>query len=140
MAEPAPYLSLGRRLRDLRKATGVSQEELALRLSISASYVSALENGKFQPTTNVLESYESVLGADYNELAELAGHLKRRTVAEWTPPADKAGILRLLANFSADTLIKLERMGRIAFLEGLPPKEKPADSGDDDAQPDNRHP
>lgn len=90
-----PYRQLGDRLRYLRGRR--KQDEVARLLGISAGYVSNLESGRYQPTTDVLERYADLLGGDYNELAELAGLLRRRSDTEWTPPADVVPDLRSLA-------------------------------------------
>jgi len=45
-AETAYLSALGRRLRDLRRARGYSQEQLALKAGIDRTYVSSVERGK----------------------------------------------------------------------------------------------
>lgn len=91
----AQLRQFGRRLREIRGRR--TQEEIARPIGISAGYVSNLESGRYQATTEVIEGYERHWGADYNELAELAGLLRRRKDTEWTPPPDKAPGLRTLA-------------------------------------------
>lgn len=109
-APPKPQLrKLGRRLREIRGRR--KQDEIARPIGISAGYVSNLESGRYQPTTEVLEGYEKHWGADYNELAELAGLLRRRPDTWWTPPPDKRGPLRVLAEHL--DLTQLEQGARL---------------------------
>jgi transcriptional regulator with XRE-family HTH domain len=91
----AQLRQFGRRLREIRGKR--KQEEIARAIGISAGYVSNLESGRYQATTEVIEGYEKHFGADYNELAELAGLLRRRKDTDWTPPPDKAPQVRTLA-------------------------------------------
>jgi transcriptional regulator with XRE-family HTH domain len=43
-------LTFGANLRDLRERSGVSQEELALRIDMSRRYLSGIERGEANPT------------------------------------------------------------------------------------------
>src|SRR5690606_34610066 len=47
---------LGRRVRELRAAASMSQEELGAAASITAKYVSQLENGRVNPSIAVLRA------------------------------------------------------------------------------------
>lgn len=59
---------LGRRIRFLRDAKQLSQEELAHRAAIHVTYLSGLENGKRNPSLTVLERLSSALGITIREL------------------------------------------------------------------------
>jgi transcriptional regulator with XRE-family HTH domain len=50
------YRSLGRRIGDLRRATGYTQDELADMVSITTSYLSRIEIGIRHPTLNILRA------------------------------------------------------------------------------------
>ena len=52
--------TMGEALRLLRIFNGYKSAELAKKLELSQSYVSELENGKKQPTMEVLEKYAKV--------------------------------------------------------------------------------
>ena len=52
--------TLGEALRLLRIFNGYKSAELAKKLELSQSYVSELENGKKQPTMEVLDKYAKV--------------------------------------------------------------------------------
>ena len=45
---------LGKRIREIRKSQGISQEQLSERAGISAQYVSNIERGKENPTLDLL--------------------------------------------------------------------------------------
>ena len=55
-------VALGQRIKELRKARGLSQESLAERASISAKYLSDLERGKRNPTFSTAEKIAEGLG------------------------------------------------------------------------------
>lgn len=61
---------LGRRIRFLRDAKQLSQEELAHRAAIHVTYLSGLENGKRNPSLTVLERLSGALGMTIGELFE----------------------------------------------------------------------
>ena len=50
---PNANAALGRKISDLRKSAGISQEELADRASIHRTYVSQLERGLKSPTITI---------------------------------------------------------------------------------------
>lgn len=56
------------RLQKLRKQQGLTQTELARRAQITRSYLSAVENGKYNPTTEVALRLARVLGRSVNEV------------------------------------------------------------------------
>ncbi len=52
---------VGERIRDRRKAIGLSQEDVALRLEKDATYVSEVENMGNEMTTTVISAFAEVL-------------------------------------------------------------------------------
>jgi transcriptional regulator with XRE-family HTH domain len=52
---------LGRNVRDLREAKGLSQEMLALESEVDRTYVSQIERGMCNPSLRVLHQIASVL-------------------------------------------------------------------------------
>jgi len=63
---------LGRTIRLLREAEGLSQEKLAEKAGITYQYVSAVENGKENFSIGVLEAIAGALGSDVPRLVERA--------------------------------------------------------------------
>lgn len=63
--------AFGRVLRRLRKAAGLSQEDLALEAQIQRNYVSLLELGRNQPTVSVIFSLAEALKVKPSKLIQL---------------------------------------------------------------------
>jgi len=86
-------MNIGRAIRFARVAKGLSQQELALRLAISPSYLSLIEGGKRDPSIGMIRAvaaglrisedalmltaidYEHIRTADVNALAALSEQL-----------------------------------------------------------------
>jgi transcriptional regulator with XRE-family HTH domain len=65
---------LGSRIREVRKACGLSQEQLAEMVDIDPRYVSRLELGKSSPSLGTLDAIANALGVEIRDLFEF-GHL-----------------------------------------------------------------
>ena len=64
---------LGTKIKNLRKAMGLTQEQLAERLNIDYKYLSKIENGLHLPSYKTLIKISSVLGVklgDFNEVSK----------------------------------------------------------------------
>lgn len=61
---------VGLNVRRLRKATGLSQEELAHRAGLDRTYVSGVERGVRNPTILVLQDLAAALGTRPRELLD----------------------------------------------------------------------
>lgn len=59
---------LGRRIREIRKLRGYTQEQLAELLEISPPSISKIENGVFQPSEENLENIAKVLNVEIFKL------------------------------------------------------------------------
>ena len=55
-------------IRDLRKAAGVSQEELAKQCGVSRQTINAIENNKYDPTLSLAFSLARALGTTVDGL------------------------------------------------------------------------
>lgn len=64
---------LGRRIGEIRKRRGLSQEMLAERAGISAQYVSNIERGKENPTLDLLFRLAEALRVSLGELCDFEG-------------------------------------------------------------------
>src|SRR5687768_11308047 len=69
-------MDYGKAIRVVRTAHGLSQAELAERLSISASQLSLIESGKRQPSVKVLDEVSAVLRVPPHLLMLLASEPK----------------------------------------------------------------
>jgi len=67
-------MSLGRRLRELREQTGISQNDLADQIDVERSYISQIESGRRNPSIDVQKKLAQVLGTTLDDLLSAAGH------------------------------------------------------------------
>ncbi|MFC4776372.1 helix-turn-helix domain-containing protein [Paenibacillus sp. GCM10023252] len=65
--------TIGENIRKLRKGSGFSQEQLALRADINASYMGQVERGEKSPTVDVLSKIASALGVPLEQLVAAPG-------------------------------------------------------------------
>lgn len=56
------YYAIGQRIRKVRKAQGLSQEQLAERVQISVTHMSHIETGNIKPSLSVLVDPATTLG------------------------------------------------------------------------------
>jgi len=61
-------LQLGQRIKELRKAKNLTQEELAEKIGIGTPNISYFENGKFTPTLETMQKIANVLDVEIYEL------------------------------------------------------------------------
>ena len=61
---------LARNLRELRKARGLSQEELAHLADLDRTYISALERKVYSATIDVLDRLAKELGVEASDLID----------------------------------------------------------------------
>lgn len=74
----------------LRKAAGISQRDLAERLAVRPSFLSAIENGKSRFPDDKLEKLKEILGIDDAELARYVVEDKSEAAA--VPPHTHAAM------------------------------------------------
>jgi PAS domain S-box-containing protein len=113
-------MTFGQRLRELRKTQGMTQRELAQKVSISYAYVSKLETGVMPPPRQkTILALAQALGANQADTDELFG-LANKMPSELLAQVD-TGMIKMLRSLShgeetpARELAKLQR--RIAELE-----------------------
>ena len=58
----------GRRLRELRRRVGFSQTELFERSRVTPSYISSIENGRANPSLDVMIDLCAALGAEVHDM------------------------------------------------------------------------
>lgn len=61
-------MNIGRRIREVRRELGLSQEELAEKIGLNRSYLSLVENGRSSPTFEFIERVSRGLGIDIRSL------------------------------------------------------------------------
>lgn len=66
---------IGRRIQELRKARGLSQEKIAEKADISPTYLSRIEYGRENPTLDMLIKLSNALEVEIWEMFDF-GHVK----------------------------------------------------------------
>jgi transcriptional regulator with XRE-family HTH domain len=74
-------------LRELRNQAGLTQEQLAARVDIGATYVSQIENGHRGLRWDMLLRVVGALGADLHKLADAVEVADRQTRSPGNPEA-----------------------------------------------------
>ncbi|MFZ1075366.1 MAG: helix-turn-helix transcriptional regulator [Minisyncoccia bacterium] len=59
---------LGRNLKRIRKAKGITQGDIVRALGVGRGYISNIENGKMNPTLSTITRLAKALGVSSNEL------------------------------------------------------------------------
>lgn len=83
---------IGNNIRTLRKAKGLSQEQLALRADINASYMGQVERGEKNPTIDVLHKIAAALHIPLETVVHIQSEnaqLDAPQAEENTPYAEK---------------------------------------------------
>lgn len=123
----------------LRRRAGMSQKVLAQVSGIERSYISMLETGaRRNASFDILSALASAVGVTTPELYKLAGLSWPELESSGAPvlsvdDAEKLPVLRRLAGFPRDQLVRLERVARILLLEGVAPDQ---DTEPETGQPD----
>ena len=114
----------GERLRELRRAKGVSQKQMAASLSVSAAYLSALEHGRRGvPSWAMVQKiigYFNVIWDDAEELQRLAETSDPRIVIDTAGLSAKATALANLLAARIAVLDEEEIVALTAMLDGFP--------------------
>jgi transcriptional regulator with XRE-family HTH domain len=105
---------LGARIREVRKACGFSQEQLAERVDVDPRYISRIELGKSSPSLETMDAIANALNVEIRDLFEF-NHLKG---------SDTGGeqVERLLEELDEDTrrmVIRITRAVTRAVKESL---------------------
>ena len=115
----------GERLRDLRRARGVSQKQMAASLGVSAAYLSALEHGRRGvPSWAMVQKiigYFNVIWDDAEELQRLAETSDPRVVIDTAGLSAKA---TALANLLAARIAMLDEDEIVALMATLDGSDK----------------
>jgi transcriptional regulator with XRE-family HTH domain len=91
-------MAFGERVRELRKAQGMSQRELADRAGIDFTYLSKIENGRMEPPSEqVIRRVAEELDADADELIVLADKFPSDLAQELKTPERVKALRRELA-------------------------------------------
>ena len=88
--------NIGKRINELRKKQGLSQERVAERADINPNYLSRIERGKENPTLDMLIKLSHALGAEMWEMFDYAhiGNRKglQKDIQKLAKAADEASL------------------------------------------------
>ena len=92
---------LGKRIRDLRKAKGITQEQMAEYLGIGPANISYIENGKFAPSMENFEKIARILKVEPFELYKFSNYKNIEEIREelFSIIVNNEQITRLLYKF-----------------------------------------
>lgn len=100
---------LGKRIREIRKSQGLSQEKLAERAGISAQYVSNIERGKENPTLDLLLRLAEALRVSLAQMCDF------ETMEEMNQRKMRASVNGLLRSADPERLRLALRLLRSLF-------------------------
>ena len=61
-------IAFGKRVAELRKMAGLSQEQFAFKCDVDRTYIGTIERGEKSPTLNTIEKISIALGMSKSEL------------------------------------------------------------------------
>ena len=61
-------IAFGKRVAELRKKAGLSQEQFAIKCDVDRTYIGTIERGEKSPTLNTIEKISIALGISKSEL------------------------------------------------------------------------
>ena len=61
-------IAFGKRVAELRKELGLSQEKFAFKCDIDRTYIGTIERGEKSPTLNTIQKIATALGISISEL------------------------------------------------------------------------
>jgi transcriptional regulator with XRE-family HTH domain len=68
MARTSVTQKLGKRLKQLRSETGLTQEKLAIATGLSQTYISGIEGGTRNPSIKTLDKLAKALGVSISDI------------------------------------------------------------------------
>ena len=112
-------MSIGRKIKKIREAKGLSQKEVALSLGMDQAQYSRIENGKSDPYFSTVEKITKAMGVEFSEL------FKADELFKEVNSYDKTLMEKL--NF-IEQLDKKEKEGFYSILDALIAKKKLKDT------------
>ena len=108
-------VSLGNRIRELRKNKGISQLELAYDMDMSMNTISGIELGKISPKIDTLKKIAQKLNIDISELFNFNNYpskdkIIRKKIEEITRKLPQDTEFLELISDNIDTLIKIRNL------------------------------
>lgn len=76
MARTSLAQKIGKRIKDYRKAAGITQEKLSISTGISQTYISGVESGNRNPSIKTLDKFAKALGVSLSEITDFSDNYK----------------------------------------------------------------
>jgi transcriptional regulator with XRE-family HTH domain len=107
-------MDIGKRLRELREANGLSQGDVEDRTGLLRTYISHIENGHSTPSLEVLEKWAAALNVDVYQLFVVGqGEPEADVLPERTPfGAQERALLGLFDQMSVEDKALLISLAR----------------------------
>lgn len=121
-------MDFGERLRELRKQRNLSQRELAALVGIDFTYLSKIEVGNMAPPSEaVIRKLARALGADEDELINLAGKVPKELKAVLGENPQAVELLRVLSErrLPEETYQQMLKLAHKAEEDSTPPTAPP---------------
>ena len=86
-------MNFGGKVKDLRKQRRMTQRDLAEKLRVNFTYISKIENGKLDvlPSEDLIRRIAQILGANSEDLLDLAGKLDVKRLQQVAKDVPEAG-------------------------------------------------
>ena len=111
------------RIRDVRKAAGMTQAQLAKSLGVNRATLSRYESGDIDPPSSQLQRIADVLGVGISELTSdeenaVGVHIDKEPIASIriTVPRESKEYSRLMEKYDANTITESERKRLVELL------------------------
>lgn len=114
MPNSDPHSSLGRMLKEHRKARGLTLRQVEEATNISNAYLSQIENDKIQsPSANYLYKLANLYRGDFDFYLEIAGIIEKRDKQDGEPKSLEGHVLY------AERLSEYEEKQLLKYLQFL---------------------
>jgi transcriptional regulator with XRE-family HTH domain len=100
-------MELGEKIKTLRKQHGLSQEDLAAQVEINPTHLSRLENGRYQPSIEVLRKLAEVLEVSADYLLSGEGEEPAEVQIRNKPLAERVRLIDSLDEADQQALIQV---------------------------------
>lgn len=98
---------MSRKIKTLRKRHGLSQEELASQVEINPTHLSRLENGRYQPSVEVLRKLAEALKVSVDYLLSGEGEEPAEVQIRNKPLAERVRLIDSLEEADQQALIQV---------------------------------
>jgi transcriptional regulator with XRE-family HTH domain len=116
-------IDLTQAMRNLRKATGLTQKEVAEKLGVTQSWVSKLESANNDHTFESVLAYLDALGADFEALIYLQGKEFTRVSTELKPINENEIQTREAQTESPLNLVPIESQNKFSQINNMISKQ-----------------